>query len=465
MKKIKLLVFSLIAFLCFGVTNVYASSAIDTLLTNGKLVIKSIAPTNENEATSILEDIFLNSELTGLSADTFNEDFTSCTIHYPALGQEEETQVVDIDYVFDSNIKSKVDTYLVGLTKNEFLLTDLELINYWLNAGEETSPVTYSGEFKKAINSKNFSIDVRAGGGADFTDGGFGVAKFVYNNTTYALRTSFGAYIENAIYIPSNTTDANALEVAKARIDNYVGNEDINLTYVGTISNYITNYLAEQQEAGYYEYAYSSYNNQNGELYFLHNAVEGKYYKITINNEDHLIIIIKDDDKMTNPTYLTSDINSDISISSSDSSVPLDTLIKVKEMTSGEEYTRIINILNATNSEMFDLSLFSKSLGNYLEDGSFEVRIPISEAYKGKTLKVFYVDNNGNKKEYTVTIDGDYAVFNTDHFSIYTLVATDTSSEKNPTTSDRIISSILLGSISLIGIAGCGIFLKKKLFN
>lgn len=56
-----------------------------------------------------------------------------------------------------------------------------------------------------------------------------------------------------------------------------------------------------------------------------------------------------------------------------------------------------------------------------LEDGSFEVRIPLSEKLKGKDLVAYYVDDNGNKEEHEVTIKDGYAVFNTNHFSTYTL--------------------------------------------
>lgn len=56
-----------------------------------------------------------------------------------------------------------------------------------------------------------------------------------------------------------------------------------------------------------------------------------------------------------------------------------------------------------------------------LEDGSFEVRIPLSEKLKGKDLVSYYVDDNGNKEEHEVTIKEGYAVFNTNHFSTYTL--------------------------------------------
>ena len=47
---------------------------------------------------------------------------------------------------------------------------------------------------------------------------------------------------------------------------------------------------------------------------------------------------------------------------------------------------------------MFDLNLYSDSLGKYitkLDDGKFEVRIPVPDNFKGKNLTVYYVDENG----------------------------------------------------------------------
>jgi hypothetical protein len=56
-----------------------------------------------------------------------------------------------------------------------------------------------------------------------------------------------------------------------------------------------------------------------------------------------------------------------------------------------------------------------------LSNGQFEVRIPISEKFKGKNLIVYYVNDNGDIDEHKVSIKENFAVFNTDHFSIYTL--------------------------------------------
>ena len=156
------------------------------------------------------------------------------------------------------------------------------------------------------------------------------------------------------------------------------------------------------------------------------------------------VFVVKDSSKVFNDELevKTRDAKSGVTINntSTSKSLPFDTLIKVSKLTSGSDYEKIVKVLkeviNEDNIEMFDLKLFSSSIANYitkLDDGSFEVKIPLSDNLKGKSLTAYYVDDNGNVKEYEVNIevvDGvQYAVFTTDHFSVYTLSGKE---EENP---------------------------------
>ena len=146
-------------------------------------------------------------------------------------------------------------------------------------------------------------------------------------------------------------------------------------------------------------------------------------------------------------------------------------MIEIKKLTSGEEYDKIMKILNTTNSETFDISLFSKSINKYitkLSDGSFEVKIPIKEELKDKDLVVYYINDEGKREEYEVKVENNFAVFNTNHFSIYTLAEKKTQVEidetkdiDNPKTSDEIIFDLCLGIVSLLGL-GLTIKVLKK---
>lgn len=225
------------------------------------------------------------------------------------------------------------------------------------------------------------------------------------------------------------------------------------------------------------------YYNDDAPMKFLFASnVVDSIYLLQINDKTIPFAIIKDSSKVTDDMSLvTVDANSDITISTTNKSIPLDTLIQVAKLTSGDEYDKIIKILDITNSEMYDLKLFSKTTKDYitkLSDGKFEVKIPISENLKGKELVVYYVDSDNKITEYEVKEQDGYALFTTDHFSIYTLAekksaSTDNSNinnnqpenkneentvvdenkvaEQNPNTYDGIMTWITLCLISISG--------------
>ena len=56
-----------------------------------------------------------------------------------------------------------------------------------------------------------------------------------------------------------------------------------------------------------------------------------------------------------------------------------------------------------------------------LEDGKFEVRIPVPDNLKGKELVAYYTSSDGKTEEYKVEVKDGYAIFKTNHFSVYTL--------------------------------------------
>lgn len=141
------------------------------------------------------------------------------------------------------------------------------------------------------------------------------------------------------------------------------------------------------------------------------------------------------------------------------------------------------------NYEKYDLELVNSNLGNYklgkiididlLKKIGTEGRnrlIPnltdkIKLSYKldeslieNRTYKVLRVHNgkvdildalfNSETKELS---------FETDRFSTYAILYKDIVIEENPNTGDNIISSILIGGISLVCLISCGLYAKRKL--
>lgn len=253
--KFKKLIFTFAACTIIGAINVNAAEMSDKfkeVFPAGKMVIKSIAPKSMGEAWHIIaEDNLQDHEGFSLVSDSCNSTYTKCQVCYNRDLPGEEIHEIDFEYRYDEKIKTIVDNYLkkIPTGQNAFSVKDLEIINYWVNDG--TSIINYSGELKSYIDNKNFSIDLRAGGGTDFTDSGFGVGKFSYNDTVYYINSFIGAIAKQAIYVPDNTElDKDVLmNTAQARIDNYIGAGKVRLEYVGIIEDWL-----ESIDQEYYDY-------------------------------------------------------------------------------------------------------------------------------------------------------------------------------------------------------------------
>ncbi len=200
---------------------------------------------------------------------------------------------------------------------------------------------------------------------------------------------------------------------------------------------------------------------EEGGIYHFLNDAAGEYIfdvEVVEKGETYKFVVIKDDTKLTVPTYASTDFKTNISVSTDSSEVPLDTNIKVDKITHGKEHHRICKVLDIEDGEMFDIKLHSNSADKHitkLENGKFLVKIPVPGKYKGKEVVVFYVDADDKITEYTTTVDKHgYACFETDHFSIYTLAAKSDNTPPSPSTGDN--SNIFLW-LTLLLISGFAI--------
>lgn len=436
--------------------------------------VKSIEP-DENNYFAIFEDIEINNDI---SIQNCNETYTKCSAtdfsgnYYPN---------VTINYIYDKNTKKVVDSIVSKLEERVYNVSDLEIISYWLNGG---SILYYSNDLMSTLgykNFENFSFDVRAGDNSSFNIVEAGILKFIYNDTIYFMADFVEVDGNNIIYVEDNTSDNDLMKSAQTRIDNYFGKDKVKLVDAGKLEEFLNSYVLDNQDIidEMYEYNESMKNlpgyvaktkeeiaNQlKDEMRSMVSDIleENEHiYKVIIGDNTYYTLIRSDSSKMLETTYRTSDILTDVSISSSNKTIPYDALVNVRKITDGETYKKILDILKLTDSEMYDLKLFSKSLDNYvskLVNGSFEVRIPIKDEYKNKNLVAYYVDDNCKVTEYEVTVKDGYAIFNTDHFSIYTLGVKNVN---NPQTGDNIINSFILAFVSVICLSGIGIYFYKN---
>ncbi len=355
---------------------------------------------------------------------TYNaeEETVYCSLLDKDTWEVLETHKVKLVFNYDTTMKAEIDKLIAKLPKGEdmggwfdtyyFKVTDMELINYWLTCTEtnrETNVnqlINYSDEFKKQIGYKNFSLEVGMGMDEDLLTEAAGFADFKYKGVVYGV-LEIGARAEHILYVPDDAQDV--LAAAQERLDDYLGAGKVKLEE-STVPN-----------------------------------TTDKCYKTIINNIEHYLLIEKDSSKIVTPTYQNIDVATNIVVMSEDSSIPLDTMLEVEKLTSGNEYDRVMDILDVKKSETFDIKLRSGSLDKYvtkLENGQFKVTIPIPETWDGESLAVYYVDENDKEIEHEVTQEvmqgKKYATFYTNHFSIYTLAVAKTNDTivKAPATGD-----------------------------
>ena len=479
-KKYFLTMVFVLIIMCFIPLSVKAEN-----ITLKEVTINAIKPTSEEQAFVVFEKIYFEQEYL-IDSSTCNANFTECEATY----QGKEIKL-SINYNYDNDTKKVIDSIVKNITKDNYELTDLEYFNwltYYLKNlavdpdAEEVSMVNFSSELKKAVGYKNFSIDIRMGDDFDLLTERGGVSEFTYNDTLYYVgENPLIVSYYHLFYIDSNSNDM--VKDVENRLKKEFGNiytvADSNKTVLEYLNEYFQDlYLNDSFYNGLYsskeECARDLIQNRvystDGAYHHLNNYLNEPVYEVTATignlSETYYVIPIKDSSKVTELTYKTIDVNSDIEISTN-GKLPLDTLIKVVKLTGGTDYENIIKVLNNENIVMYDLKLFSNALNSNitrLDSGKFEVKIPVPDSLNGKELIVYYVDSNNNIEEHDVQVKDNYAVFTTDHFSIYTLAEKNTiqSNIQNPQTSDNILPVIFTFTISIMLISTLLISKRKK---
>ena len=167
--------------------------------------------------------------------------------------------------------------------------------------------------------------------------------------------------------------------------------------------------------------------------------------------------------------YTTQDTTTNIKLSANVGVVPDGTTLDVKAITSGEVFDAISNKLGDVKFNIFDISLISNNIAIQPNNGKVKISIPIPNGYNTSNLAVYrFADDGSQEQEYAVTVDGNYAIFETDHFSNYALVektaTTNTSTDNNQLDNEPktgITNSITVVVSTLI-IACLGLFICIK---
>ncbi len=431
---------------------------------DGKFVVNHYQPEAEEPIDSLFEALWLMDETLHFYTSTLNEEDLSV---YVSRYDEEtweivETHKVNLVFQYDPAVRKIVKELLETLPEDPngpyyFNVRDMELVNYWMSMASEReytgNLMQYSGEFRKFVDYRNFNLDLRMGWDTPFYTEYAGLGNFTHSGTIYGT-ADVGVKAQHILYVPDATANTRQalIDAAQKRLNDYLGKTNaVTVEYAGTVEEcyyrwhfeyFALEWASELPDISYEEWKQSSYCPvvSDADMEYC-SGIEGltladDCYKTVINGVTHYLFLLPGSSQMISPAHKTADATTNIFVSTSNASIPLDTVIQAKPLTEGEEYEKLLDTLKIESGITYDIKLHSQSLGNYitsLENDEFEVRIPIPQEMVEKTLIAYYVDKDNEVTDYDVTVDKEncYAVFFTNHFSVYTIAEKKTV-ENNP---------------------------------
>lgn len=478
-KKLLSLAFVFSSFMILGVANVNASTITDNALKEiapdmHNATFKTVKPKNLNEANFIISGYVnnvINLEGYMINADCNEPGYTSCSVQFQSDDYqshwdiESQTNIVDqgelvsynINVTYDEPSQSKVNhvkEYIDKLStatmedlNTWYKVEDLSLINYYLTSsnselwrhGSSGRALKYAPQLNKILGGSGISyyINVLAGSQDEslMYESAYGPMTIYYKGYCYGV-TENGIYLRRVLYIPEatqNTTNA-YVAAAQKRINDYLGNNDVTVSYGGTLAS-LPDGAEDESITGLSD-----------------------YYNIEVNERTYKFYIIKgNSSNLVSPKYNGKNIDSNIAISST-SVIPLDTDLTTDVVVSDE----IKNALGTSDYKAFDIKLHSNAANKAittLTNGKFLVSIPVPSELEGKKIVAIYVNEAGEKEKHAVTVKNNMATFETDHFSVYAL--TENNEITNPKTSDGVLFSFGVCIVSLIGITCTCLYVKK----
>lgn len=438
----------------------------NSMLKDGKVKVASVDPLDD----SVFADTAIIAALSKYDTDKYRivggcDEKNKCMIYISDKVKTYKYKAYETTFEYvtpNSKIKNRLDgyakTFVVdnqNIEEHLFLMEDLETINYkyafpsfgeWIDS--INAIINYSSEFQNKIGYMNIGtkLDTRAGWDDQFTSGCFGFLNLLFDGVIYSYVNTTGIKQNNVLYVPDETENTREayIKAALDRVNKYIPKANVKIEYAGQIADI----------------------NDFGVLSLKDivdvNKTLGEYYKVTIGEEEYYYFIAKDSSKMRTPVMNTVDALTDISIKTDSSEVPLDSKINTVVIDAkSDEYKEFLKKANINNGLVVDLKLFSDSINkniSKLENGVFKVYVPLNDELRKLDLTAYYVKDNGEIEKHDVKIEGDYLVFETNHFSTYVIGG---NKLENPATLDNVSTWIITTGVSLLVFAGAVLYKRK----
>lgn len=300
---------------------------------------------------------------------------------------------------YSESEQQKVDNIVKGINKNVIVTVELNGNHngvYEKAIEQALEPLTKAGYTTTYVGSAG-------GGGGIFIETGESRYNIYKNGTQYGYIDMKGT-VQDKLTIPSTVEDT------ETAIINYA-------------TPIIEEYIEKLDKDPYY---FGSVEYKNGDGIILTKA-NNNYYNVSSKKTKELIasIILE---KETSNTINKEDTTTGIKLETTTAVVPNNVILSsvtVKEDTLKNIFTYTVNKATA-----YDINLL-KDGTKIQPNGKVKVSIPIPEGYDKTRLEIYRVEENKQPIKYDVKVEGNYATFETDHFSIYVLA--EKKEEKAPT--------------------------------
>ena len=419
------------------------SSEFSNILSENKISLNAVYKNDSNFMRRASNGVLMSKTKSWTYVTDYTQ--TEATVVYNDI----ESHTVGVEYA-EGNPEHQqiIDDIIQNIGNNTltFTVNDMEFINnfyyyddaYNPGTGNYNSTVIYDA-ISQLINNKHVSYFYSPDGGA----GNFFVQKYAGKLVLYYDGIAYGitdAYIETStqgiMYVPDETDDTEDafVEAAQKRINEYLGaNSGVTISYKRDVE-------------------YGDIDNTMIDV----TGYDGKVYELSYGAKTEEILIAKDSSKMKNSTFLASDVNNNINVISDDAVYPANTIVSSNQLdTNSDEYKNILKRLKVDKAQVFDINLFSPTIGdiNEFNGENFNVTLPINLTLWGnKKLFAYYIKDDGSVEKHEITLDDFIAGFETNHFSTYIIAEEVDDSVLNPGTSDKLIRWIVLDMFFGIGL-------------
>lgn len=416
-KSIIALMIALFAVLIIGATKVNAVEVTDEVWNSIPNEISvNIKESEHKKANDIVKsqilEILKGKGVTATTEDINayinNTNIREVQIH---IGNKNKTMTVvySNSAEYNKSEQQKVDNIVKGINKTFIVTTEFNTGNS-LNIYNETEKKVIEPLTKAGYITTN--IGGAGAGGSNFIL--TGESRFeIYKNEVYYGYIDIQGKVQDKITVP---TDIEESEVPQ----------------------YITDKL---NKSGYFK-EIKSVTKSNEEYYVIKGTQEIKWENgetgetgTTLEEFEEQLLVKREG----NSTINKEDKTTGIKLETTTAVVPNNTILSSVTVTEQKTLDTVNKALKDTTNKykVYDINLL-KDGAKIQPNGKVKISIPIPNDYNKSKLEVYRIDSNGAKTKYNVTVNGEYASFETDHFSIYVLAdATKSNSSNNQGTTNN----------------------------